>query len=520
MSEAWKYFFTERYRGLPNIGRLPHLLETETRRAIEELCARADHPDSVPDQFSQELLFIAEPEIRDRYLDRETLFPFYAHSGDERFWRCLRGQAPYLERLQEQLEHLDIELIEQLWLERGRGMAKALPSPSDPRAHWRSVEHLAPHPLRFQPPEGGYAAVFVVPRLGIGGSEKVMRELIAALERLTGAPSLIIVADTTLEPSALPPGAICLPNLSFHGEPFLESPIPSRVMALRDIILRIGAPRVITINSFLGNALLQDGALQREGLKTAAAIFFVATGPGGAIRGYIEIVDWLIDAGVTIFTDNDHIARLIAGGSFYDETVVLPAPETVRPGPIADGPSVLWAGRIDRQKRPDLMLEVARLSPHRRFEVWGTPILSADSVMDAIKLQPNIDYRGGFDGFAQIDRRNVGCMLYTSAFDGTPNILLEAMAFGVPCLCTGVGGIPDLMARGRGLVLAPDASAQAYADALESLMADPARRVDMVRRARAHIRLAHSREAFDAAVGRLLEKLQPSSGPAPLHDTG
>jgi glycosyltransferase involved in cell wall biosynthesis len=127
--------------------------------------------------------------------------------------------------------------------------------------------------------------------------------------------------------------------------------------------------------------------------------------------------------------------------------------------------------------------------------------------MDDILVQPNIDYRGGFDGFDAIDKSTVGCLLYTSGYDGTPNLLLEAMACGLPCVCSAVGGIPDLMAEGRGLLIDPDAGADAYVAAIEGLLRDPLARERMAQLGREHIAGAHSVEKFDQGVARLLAAL-------------
>lgn len=507
MAKSWRYFFAERYRGLAVIDRLPAPLDTELRRDLQALAERAEHPRSSPDEFSQELLFSVDGETRAKYLTREVVFPFYSRVGDDKFWRCLRSQTNYVDRLRDQCPQLDTSLIEQLWLERSAGMHWALPSPSEQKARWRSVGRYAPAGPTIGASDGRYGCVVVAPRWGIGGSEKVMRELVASIERLTGQPSLIVVADTEVDPAVLPQDVVCLANVELREEAFIRAPIPTRMSALADLILAIGAPRLISINSFIGNALLQDGAPQRAGIATAAAMFCIALGPGGAVEGYIQIADWLIDAGVTLFTDNDHMARMLAAENFYEGTVVLPAPVAVAEEAVAGGDRVLWAGRIDGQKRPDLLLEISRLSPDLTYEVWGVPVLSTDSIMGEIKGQPNIDYRGGFDGFDSIDKSRVGCLLYTSGYDGTPNVLLEAMACGLPCVCSAVGGIPDLMAEGRGVLAPADAPAEAYVAALRALLGDAELRGASARRAREHVREAHSVQAFDRAVAGLLQAM-------------
>ncbi len=189
MSRETDYFYAERYRGLAALDRMPAEMAKAVRQAIEARRGRLDHPRASPDAFSQELLFAADPSALEAYLAGEERFPFYRRSGDEGFWRSLRQEAPWLERLAETFPLLDASFFEQLWLERGRGLARAMPSPSEARSKWRAVRGLT-----LEPPAGAaagpYGAAFVTPRFGVGGSEKVIRALADAILALTGLPSL------------------------------------------------------------------------------------------------------------------------------------------------------------------------------------------------------------------------------------------------------------------------------------------------------------------------------------------
>ncbi len=303
-----------------------------------------------------------------------------------------------------------------------------------------------------------------------------------------------------------------LANLTLWGESFLRAPLEARITALRDLILLSGAPRVFSVNSALGTALLETGALREAGVATAAAIFLAGVGPGGSARGYVHNADWLIDAGVTLFTDNRFMAGELARRCAWDGTVVLDVPAPASDSPPPEGERVLWAGRIDAQKRPELLVETARLAPGLTFEAWGAPLISGQSAMTEILAQPNIVYRGAFDRFAAIDLSRIGAMLYTSAFDGTPNILLEAMGTGLACVASAVGGVPDLLAEGRGRLVPAEGPAAAYAEALRGLMADTTGRRGMGESARAWITAHHTPQGFQAGVERLMAAMQAGLG--------
>ncbi|MFQ5451260.1 MAG: glycosyltransferase [Nitrospinaceae bacterium] len=60
-----------------------------------------------------------------------------------------------------------------------------------------------------------------------------------------------------------------------------------------------------------------------------------------------------------------------------------------------------------------------------------------------------------------------------SLLDGSPNILLEAMACGLPIIATTVGGIPEMITHGREGLLVPPKSPAALEESLLTLLGDP-----------------------------------------------
>ena len=82
-------------------------------------------------------------------------------------------------------------------------------------------------------------------------------------------------------------------------------------------------------------------------------------------------------------------------------------------------------------------------------------------------------------------------------------VLLEAMAAGVPCVATAVGGIAGLLGRARGL-LVPAQDSAALASAMTSVAQVPELRARLVVNAKENLRNNH---ALDATVDRYLEPL-------------
>ncbi len=68
--------------------------------------------------------------------------------------------------------------------------------------------------------------------------------------------------------------------------------------------------------------------------------------------------------------------------------------------------------------------------------------------------------------------------------DGLPTVLLEAMALGTPCISTDVTGIPEVIRHNRTGLMINQHDPHQLADAIETLLNDPAKRVELSRRAR------------------------------------
>ena len=93
-------------------------------------------------------------------------------------------------------------------------------------------------------------------------------------------------------------------------------------------------------------------------------------------------------------------------------------------------------------------------------------------------------------------------VILTSANEGTPVTIIEALAAGRPVVATKVGGLPDVVDDGETGFLVRVADTHAMAERLEILARDPARRAEMGRlgRERALKRYAVSRLVDDVDV--------------------
>ncbi|EGO94096.1 glycosyltransferase [Acidiphilium sp. PM] len=174
-------------------------------------------------------------------------------------------------------------------------------------------------------------------------------------------------------------------------------------------------------------------------------------------------------------------------GLWPDKWRCLPAPCEVSPkrsrsalsarqGPLR----LLWASRLDGQKRPELIAAIARQCATRGIDViidvFGSTILGGFEI-DELTGNPGVHYRGGFTDFHGLPIEDYDAFLYTSLYDGMPNVILEAMSAGLPPIAPSLDGIPEVVRDGETGCLVPnladpDALVSAYCDSIAVIYRD------------------------------------------------
>jgi glycosyltransferase involved in cell wall biosynthesis len=86
------------------------------------------------------------------------------------------------------------------------------------------------------------------------------------------------------------------------------------------------------------------------------------------------------------------------------------------------------------------------------------------------------------------DLRGADIFISAATSDGTPVSVLEAMATGLPCIATRVGGVPEWIVDGENGLLVPPGDPEALSRAILTLAADPLLRRRLGARARETVR--------------------------------
>jgi len=118
---------------------------------------------------------------------------------------------------------------------------------------------------------------------------------------------------------------------------------------------------------------------------------------------------------------------------------------------------VITVGTVWKPKRVDRVLEVAEIlkatGNERKiiFEIIGDGD-ELDAMINLAKskglLNSMVFFKGRSENIAS-EYRDANALLLTSDFEGTPNVVLEAMSSGLPVVASNVGDVPEIIADGE-----------------------------------------------------------------------
>jgi len=150
-----------------------------------------------------------------------------------------------------------------------------------------------------------------------------------------------------------------------------------------------------------------------------------------------------------------------------------------------------YAARIEAGKGPLVLADAMGQLRQRRKDVvvrlagTGPALQEVKARVRQLALDGSWEFVGSYEG-------TVGCSAFMRTLDvfvlpsfaeGTSKSIIEAMAHGLPIITTNVGGLPDLLTSGAGILIPPGDSA-ALVDAMQCLASDPALRKRMGQAAR------------------------------------
>ncbi len=350
---------------------------------------------------------------------------------------------------------------------------------------------------------------FLAGTLGQGGAERQLYHILQALRQSGARPRVLCLGQNEFWEDRIQALGVAVIRV---GEAKSKLGRLFRILAE----LRQDAPEIIQSQHFYLNAY------------AAAAARVLGVASIGAMRsnGRMEQLDcgpvggWL----------NLHTPRLLAANSQaalrYAAKQRVPAerlfllanvvdtdgfrPPTSRPsGPLR----LLSVGRLIQSKRFDRLISlVARLRLKLNCEFIVTLVgdgplrdnLRAQAT--ALGLTPSvIEFCSSTADMAPV-YQHADAFVMTSELEGTPNVLLEAMASGLPIVAMNVGGVPEIVRPGEnGMLVASDDEGGLDA-ALEQLIRDPQLRSSLGQNGRAYAQANHSLERLATMLSAMYER--------------
>lgn len=313
-----------------------------------------------------------------------------------------------------------------------------------------------------------YSHVLLIPWLKQGGADRgILYHCNAIVESNAKARILVLSTENATSPwaSRLPPqathvdfGGLCA-SLDFNQQ----------VAVMTRVLVQLRAPLVHLVNSRVGwEMILRHGLALTQHSRIYASIFCddydQRMNPVGYARDYLRYCYPYLSA---VICDNSCYPRIwtrelgIPASLFtvvpfpYDGTL----PEAADVALSADSAArVLWAGRLDRQKRPDLLAAIAAQMPDVQFDVYGAQVMSGAAGQDLQRLRSlaNVALHGEFNRLEAVASSEHFAYLHTTAWEGTPTILFDVAAARLPICAAAVGGIVDFLATQDMVAVADD----------------------------------------------------------------
>lgn len=314
-----------------------------------------------------------------------------------------------------------------------------------------------------------------------GGLETVVCELARGHAALGHRVHVISVVGTGDDRSALAAGipgvtvhVVAVPSRSYMRERAAVARIAQEVGAQvvhthgyrPDVVdaggaRALGLPTVSTVHGFTGGDLKNRlfEWLQVRSLRCLDAVVAVSR----------PMADRLLRAGVS-----PERLHLIRNAWVANEPFLSRADARARLGVPESAPLVGFVGRLSAEKGADVLLDaVALLGPAAPMVAFigDGPQAGALAVRStAAGLESHVRWCGRIARAAPL-LRAFDVVALSSRTEGTPMVLLEAMAAGVPVVASRVGGVPDVVSEKEAVLVAPE-DPEALAQALRGALAE------------------------------------------------
>jgi glycosyltransferase involved in cell wall biosynthesis len=183
----------------------------------------------------------------------------------------------------------------------------------------------------------------------------------------------------------------------------------------------------------------------------------------------------------------------------------------------ADAPLVLFAGRLAPQKGVDDLIAaidlVQYILPELRVLIVGDGPMrpQLETTTAAFRLRHMVQFAGHRDDVPQL-LAAADVLVLPSLYEGLPNVVLEAMRFAKPVVATAAPGTTEVVVNGETGLLVPLHDPPALAQAMRSIVSDPAVAHRLGASGRSRVDSEFRAESMIDAYATLYEELARARG--------
>tara|TARA_B100000809_G_scaffold234805_1_gene252567 strand:- start:1139 stop:2653 length:1515 start_codon:yes stop_codon:yes gene_type:complete len=326
--------------------------------------------------------------------------------------------------------------------------------------------------------------IFLMPHLVIGGAEWVAISHINLL-MAKGHKVLVLVTQKADNTKAID-WFTKQPTIVYLDKYLDVLPNDQYVDLLLKVCIQLNPQTIHNVNSLQGWQMISKAGKQISAVcKVVVSVFCYAySDTDKNLRvGYIErYLKNTIDHISLVLTDNQHIIDCIESdfglskstiskfkALYYPPRLIKDIEKKYLNTEVTDEVKILWAGRISYHKRLDILLEVAKLNPAYTFFVYGYT-QDTLSFFDELRQTPNIKMMGSYTNYKDLLIEEYHAFLYTSSFDGLPNVLIETVLSGLPIVASNAGGVSELVNQNTGVLVEEIDNTKAYSDGLREIV--------------------------------------------------
>jgi len=301
-------------------------------------------------------------------------------------------------------------------------------------------------------------SVVIVNRLGMGGSVRISGLFCHALRELYPNENVLVIrADDSLNvrsdwfPSEVT--SVALPDFTH------DLTQKQKQESLFNVLNVLSPKRAVCINSLIGWELFATkGNELSNQMDLYGYDFCCLLNSAGKKTGFpISHTPRALPYLKALFLDNAYLRNDMIKANQFDSSmgdkIVVAYTPYEKPdtnfhwqSPTVEDngqPKIFWAGRFDRQKRVDILLELARRNPQWDFWVWGDSMMNGP--LDQLSMPSNLTLWGAYKSIDDIPLEKCNVWVYTSEWDGVPTQIVEVGYRAIPMVASRIWGTAELI---------------------------------------------------------------------------